>query len=90
MKAMLVSMAVLLFLLTGPMLVVAMGTVTLGGHWSTASRQSSNQAPDPATTPEAIVQVYAARAFSWRGAFGIYPWFAVKPAGATELPSTKR
>jgi len=40
-------MAVLLFLLTGPMLVVAMGTVTLGGHWSTASRQSSHQAPDP-------------------------------------------
>src|SRR3954452_24581818 len=44
MKAMLLSMAVLLFLLTGPALVVAMGTVTLGGHWSTASRQSSHQA----------------------------------------------
>ncbi|UEM02156.1 DUF3750 domain-containing protein [Skermanella rosea] len=84
MKAMIVSMAVLLFLLTGPMLVVAMGTVTLGGHWSTASRQSSNQAPDPATTPEAVVQVYAARAFSWRGAFGTHPWFAVKPAGASD------
>jgi hypothetical protein len=82
MKAMLVSMAVLLILLTGPMLVVAMGTVTLGGHWSTASRESSHQAPEPSTTPEAIVQVYAARAFSWRGAFGIHPWFAVKPAGA--------
>src|SRR5688572_8190261 len=83
MKATLLSMAVLLFLLAGPALVVAMGTVTLGGHWSTASRQSSHQAPDPTTTPEAIVQVYAARAFSWRGAFGIHPWFAVKPAGAT-------
>jgi len=67
MKAMLVSMAVLLILLTGPMLVVAMGTVTLGGHWSTASRQSSHQAPDPTTTPEAIVQVYAARLLVARG-----------------------
>jgi hypothetical protein len=65
------------------MLVVAMGTVTLGGSWSSASRASSHQAPDPETTPEAVVQVYAARAFSWRGAFGIHPWFAVKPAGAS-------
>jgi len=83
MKVMIVSLAVLLFLLTGPMLVVAMGTVTLGGHWSTASRESSHQAPNPNTTPEAVVQVYAARAFSWRGAFGIHPWFAIKPAGAS-------
>jgi hypothetical protein len=29
-----------------------------------------------------VVQVYAARVLSWRGAFGVHPWFAVKPAGA--------
>jgi hypothetical protein len=39
-------------------------------------------APDPATHPEAVVQVYAARAFGWRGVFGVHSWVAVKPARA--------
>jgi uncharacterized protein DUF3750 len=39
-------------------------------------------APDPATTPEAVVQVYGARCSRWRGHFGIHTWIAVKPAGA--------
>jgi len=51
--------------------------------WRTAPRYSIGIAPDPATTPEAVVQVYAARAFGWRGAFGVHSWFAVKPSGAT-------
>ena len=50
--------------------------------WQTARNDSSHQAPDPATTQEAVLQVYAARAFSWRGVFGVHTWFAVKPAGA--------
>jgi hypothetical protein len=29
------------------------------------------------------VQVYAARAFAWRGAFSVHTWVAVKPAHAT-------
>jgi hypothetical protein len=49
--------------------------------WRTASRESVGLAPDPATTPEAVVQIYAARALSWRGYFGVHPWIAVKPAG---------
>ncbi len=45
------------------------------GHdddWRTAPRHSIGIAPDPATTPEAVVQVYATRAFGWRGAFGVH------------------
>ncbi|HJY50644.1 MAG TPA: DUF3750 domain-containing protein [Stellaceae bacterium] len=38
--------------------------------------------PDPATTPEAVIQVYAARAVSWRGVFSMHTWIAVKPSGA--------
>jgi hypothetical protein len=30
-----------------------------------------------------IVQVYAAKAFGWRGAFAVHTWIIVKPAGAT-------
>jgi hypothetical protein len=33
-------------------------------------------------TREAVVQIYAARAVSWRGVFAVHTWIAVKPAGA--------
>ena len=53
-----------------------------GSDWRTASREPAGLAPDPATTPEAVVQVYSARAVSWRGWFGVHTWVAVKPAHA--------
>lgn len=52
--------------------------------WRTADRSSANIAPLPQEEPQAIVQVYAARAFSWRGYFGVHSWIATKEAGATE------
>lgn len=52
-------------------------------NWWEARQDSTNQAPDPLTTPEAVIQVYAARAVSWRGAVGVHTWVAVKPAGAS-------
>ena len=52
------------------------------GDWRTARRDSVGMAPDPATTQEAVVQVYAARALSWRGYFAVHPWVAVKRSGA--------
>jgi hypothetical protein len=53
-----------------------------GVPWYEARRDPTGQAPDPATTPEAVVQVYAARAVSWRGAFAVHTWIVVKPSGA--------
>lgn len=52
------------------------------GNWRSASRAPVGLAPDPATTPEAVIQVYAARAVRWRGYFGVHTWIAAKPAGA--------
>ena len=52
-----------------------------GGDWRSARSDATGLAPDPATTPEAIVQVYAARAFGWRGAFGVHTWIVAKRAG---------
>lgn len=46
--------------------------------WRTASRDSAGIAPLPAETPEAVVQVYAARTFNWRGTFAVHTWVAVK------------
>jgi hypothetical protein len=53
-----------------------------GSDWRTASREPVGLAPDPAATPEAVVQVYAARTVSWRGYFGVHTWIAVKPSHA--------
>lgn len=50
--------------------------------WRTASREPFGLAPDPATTREAVVQVYAARAWGWRGYFGVHTWLAAKRTGA--------
>jgi hypothetical protein len=56
-----------------------------GRDWRTASREPAGLAPDPASTPEAVVQVYAARAVRWRGYFGVHTWIAVKRSGASEF-----
>lgn len=53
-------------------------------HWSRADRSSAGIAPDPARSPEAVLQVYVARTYSWRGVFGVHTWVALKPAGARE------
>jgi hypothetical protein len=52
--------------------------------WYEARRDASGLAPDPATTPEAVVQVYAARAVSWRGVFAVHTWIVVKPSNAAQ------
>ena len=53
-----------------------------GQSWWELRRDSSGQAPDPAATPDAVVQVYAARAVGWRGVMAVHSWIALKPAGA--------
>ncbi|MBF8288599.1 MAG: DUF3750 protein [Candidatus Rokubacteria bacterium] len=53
------------------------------GNWWQLSREPSAQAPDPATTPEAVVQVYAARTVGWRGLLAVHTWIAVKQSGAS-------
>ncbi|MBU6506940.1 MAG: DUF3750 domain-containing protein [Alphaproteobacteria bacterium] len=53
-----------------------------GVPWYEARRDPTGLAPDPAITPEAVIQVYAARAVAWRGIFSVHTWIAVKPTGA--------
>ena len=73
----------LIILLIGPVLALAGGTVRLGQDWRTADRSSAGIAPAPAETPEAIVSVWAARAFNWRGLFAVHTWIATKPENAS-------
>jgi hypothetical protein len=73
----------LLVLVVAPLLWSA-GMVHGGAirHWSQARWDSAGLAPDPATTPEAVVQVYAARAWGWKGALAVHSWIVLKRAGA--------
>ncbi len=59
----------------------AAGRVT-AQDWRSASQEPVGLAPDPASDKEAIVQVYAARVWGWRGVFGVHTWIAVKPSRA--------
>lgn len=56
-----------------------------GVPWYEARRDPTGLAPDPAKTPEAVIQVYAARAVAWRGIFSMHTWIAVKPSGAARF-----
>lgn len=53
-----------------------------GGSWRAASRAPVGLAPLPEDTPEAVVQVYGARAVRWRGYLGVHTWIAVKAQSA--------
>ena len=46
--------------------------------WRTANRESAHIAPLPDKEKEAVVQVYYARTYNWRGYFAVHPWIAVK------------
>lgn len=71
----------LAFVAIGAILVVV--AAGRAADWRTASREPVGLAPDPAATPEPVVQVYAARTVGWRGVFGVHTWVAVKRARAT-------
>ncbi|HEX5163563.1 MAG TPA: DUF3750 domain-containing protein [Steroidobacteraceae bacterium] len=78
-----VTLALLLAYLPFSFLYLGLSGQLSAADWRTASREPIGLAPDAATTPEAVVQVYSARATGWRGWFGVHTWIAVKPANAT-------
>jgi hypothetical protein len=60
-------------------MVLVTGQVDFSLDWRKATRKSAHLAPDPKVTKDAIVQVYAARAYNWRGLFAVHAWIAAKP-----------
>jgi len=62
------------------------GVKITGGDWATARRDSAGIAPDPCALKDtAIVQVYTATTFGWRGLFAVHPWIIFKRAGETRF-----
>ena len=53
-------------------------------NWRDASREPAGLAVDPTTEKRAVIEVYAADAFSWRGWFAVHTWIAIKPEDATK------
>lgn len=49
--------------------------------WRTASREPAGIAPDASVTNEAVLHVYGASAWGWRGWFAIHTWIAAKRTG---------
>lgn len=52
--------------------------------WQTASREPAGIAPAPESTEQAVIEVYAADAFGWRGWVAVHTWLAIKPAQAND------
>lgn len=62
-------------------LILVLAACSTGKDWRTASRESAGIAPDPQTTNEAVLQVYSATAWGWRGWFAVHTWIAAKHTG---------
>jgi hypothetical protein len=77
-----VTALVLAVLAVGPVLVLALGSSSARGDWRNATHRPVGHAPDAASHRDAVVQVYAARTYGWRGAFAVHTWLAAKPRDA--------
>ena len=80
---MLVFLAVLALLIV-PHLIMA-SRIQGYAHWSQARWDSAGIiAADPAKRGEAVVQIYAARAWGWKGIFAVHSWVVLKHADAAD------
>lgn len=80
-----IALWILAALFVVPLAVSIARGMAYDGSWRDAPRHSAGLAPDPTKTQEAVVQIYTARAFSWRGYVATHPWIIVKRAGATSF-----
>lgn len=53
-------------------------------NWQNATRELAGIALNPLVDKDAVIEVYAADAFSWRGWFAVHTWIAIKAKDAPE------
>jgi hypothetical protein len=76
------SMGLAAAALVAPVLIKSAGHSWASVPWYQASREPTGLAPDPAEEPRAVVQVYAAQTFGWRGVFAVHTWIVTKQQDA--------
>ncbi|NQW12155.1 MAG: DUF3750 domain-containing protein [Alphaproteobacteria bacterium] len=64
-----------------PVLVKSIGHGRASETWYNASREPTGLTPDAAVERRALVQVYAAPTWGWRGIFAVHTWIVTKPEG---------
>lgn len=75
----------LILTLLGPIYISLFGNLDFQADWRTANRESAHIAPDPKVHHEAIIQIYSAPAFNWRGVFAVHCWIATKAKNAAQF-----
>ena len=75
----------ILLTLAGPIFILMAGNIDFSADYRTAKRDSAHMAPLPDKTAEAIIQVYSARTFNWRGLFAVHTWITFKPKDAKQF-----
>ena len=77
-------LAILLFLLVlaATFCIKQLSMSKSGKGWWNADNSSVGIAPLPKDEKRAVVQIYAARAYNWRGWFAVHPWVAIKEENA--------
>lgn len=81
-RLLLCAVVFVVLLASVPLMTLAFGNISTSRDWRTASHRSSGLAPDPAVERGAVVQVYSARTFGWRGAFAVHTWLTAKEPDA--------
>jgi hypothetical protein len=79
------TLLTLFLLLLGPLYQAAFGGEAgpdAPRGWQFANRDSAGRSPLPAEHAAAIIQVYAARTYSWRGHLAVHTWVATKEKNA--------
>lgn len=74
------SLGIATLALVGPVLIKSAGYSWAGVPWYEASRAPTGLAPDPEAERRAVVQVYAAPTYGWRGIVAVHTWVVTKPA----------
>ena len=67
--------------LAAVLLILFATTSCSNSDWRTASHEPAGIAPSPELVQDAVIEVYAADAFSWRGWFAVHTWLAFKEQG---------
>lgn len=67
--------------LVAPVLIKSAGHSWAQVPWYEASREPTGLAPSTAAEPRAVVQVYAAPTFGWRGVVAVHTWIVTRPEG---------